>query len=58
MLINKEKSGIMIISGSNKFSKFEKKNKLINGYPFVKEYKYLGVYVDKSLSLNSHLKNL
>lgn len=59
MIINKLKSGIMILSAKgNSFTKFEKKNESFNGFPFVKSYKYLGILLNKSLSMNPHLLSL
>ena len=47
--VNKKKSGIMIIKGKKEFSEF-------GGYPIIEQYKYLGVLIDKNMSIEKHIK--
>ena len=52
MKLNKSKSGIMMHGKKGKKLKVEKK---IRGIPVVEEYKYLGIWIDKNLTMNKHL---
>lgn len=59
MIINKSKSGIMILSGKgNSLTKYERKHENFHGFPYVKCYKYLGIILSKSLNMNLHLATL
>ena len=49
IIINKKKSGVMIHSSRNKPCK--KDTGEIRGYPYKNEYKYLGIIIDKNLTL-------
>jgi hypothetical protein len=55
MIINKKKSGILPL-----FKKFQASLTMdeFQGYPVVTSYKYLGVYIDDSLSMKFHLAHL
>ena len=50
--VNKNKSGIMILINDIK----EKDN--IEGYPIIKEYKYLGIVIDNKLNIKKHIDNI
>ena len=53
MKLNKGKSGIMIhgLKGRK-----QKKETFIQGIPIVDKYKYLGIWIDKNMTLNDHLE--
>jgi hypothetical protein len=55
MIINKKKSGILPL-----FKRFQATLPIdkFEGYPVVTSYKYLGVYIDDSLSMKFHLEHL
>ena len=48
MMVNRAKSGI--IFHKNKKDRRNKRDEEIEGYPVVREYKYLGVIIDQTLS--------
>ena len=48
MKINKKKSGIMWFKRKKNN---KKRNKNIEGYPVVENYKYLGVYLDDRMNM-------
>ena len=50
IVINKKKSGVMIHARKGRTCK--KDIGEIQGYPYKKEYKYLGVIIDKNLTFN------
>ena len=52
--INKMKSGVMIHQSRGKTCNSDKGE--IRGYPYQKEYKYLGIIKDKNLTLQNQLK--
>ena len=49
--INKLKNGIMFIKGNEN-------DEYINGYPVIKEYKYLGIVIDNKLNIRKHICNI
>ncbi len=54
MTIKKKKSGVMFFkrrSNKNQEQEFE-------GYPIVKKYKYLGVYIDEKLNWNDQIEHI
>ncbi len=51
IMVNKKKSGIMIIKGN------EDRNE-IEGYPVIKRYKYLGITIDDKMKINKHVGNI
>jgi hypothetical protein len=51
MVINKSKSGVMPFHNT-----LNTMVKDIDGYPIVKAYKYLGYYINDSLTITTHLK--
>jgi len=51
IMVNKNKSGIMVIKGTETNSKIE-------GYPVIKEYKYLGITINNKLQINKHVGNI
>ena len=55
MEINKKKSGIMIHNRNNLAKRIERKEN-IEGFPIVKEYKYLGIIIDCGLTFEAHLQ--
>lgn len=58
MEINKKKSGILVISKrKNNLNNIEI-NSNIRGYPYVSNYKYLGVTFSKKLSPQLHLDKM
>ena len=56
LIINKKKSGVMI----HKFrGKAEKKDKgEIRDYPYKSEYTYLGIVIDRNITLRAHLTKI
>ena len=50
--VNKNKSGIMILKNDIK----EKDN--IDGYPIIKEYKYLGILINDKMNIQNHIGNI
>ena len=46
--VNKKKSGIMILKGTDDRSEIE-------GYPIIKQYKYLGITIDNKMKINNHI---
>ena len=46
--VNKKKSGIMILKGKDDRNEIE-------GYPIIKQYKYLGITIDNKMKINSHI---
>ena len=52
LTINKKKSGIIFhVNNSKKLKKMRK----YMDYPILEQYKYLGVYIDRSMSYKAHL---
>ena len=49
IVINKKKSGVMIHGFKGRTSRQDKGE--IRGYPYKNEYKYLGIIIDKNLTL-------
>ena len=49
IIINKKKSGVMIHGFKGRTSKLDKGE--ISGFPYKNEYKYLGIIIDKNLTL-------
>ena len=49
IIINKKKSGVLIHGYKGRTS--EADNVFIRGYTYKKEYKYLGIIIDKNLTL-------
>ena len=50
--VNKKKNGIMILKGNK--DRIE-----IEGYPVIKEYKYLGIIINDKMKINKHVcKNI
>jgi hypothetical protein len=49
MALNKAKCGIMFLSGQSQLSAEETQLKHISGVPLVAQYKYLGVFLTKTL---------
>ena len=49
IIINKKKSGVMIHGSRGATSKQDKG--YIKGYPYKNEYKYLGIIIDKNLTM-------
>ena len=62
MQINKKKSAIMYIRknkrGKKMIEKFEEQENNIHGYPLVREYKYLGIIFDETLTFENHLNKI
>ena len=56
MSINKEKSGILIHGKRGKVAKQDQG--YFRGYPYKKQYKYLGIIIDKSLNFQAHLDHI
>ena len=59
MTINKSKSGIMFYNKSRTvLAQWEKDIGEIMGYPVIDKYKYLGVWINKSLGMQSQYDHL
>ena len=58
--LNKSKCGILIINKkTTNFNNFEKEDKnMVEGIPFVKSYKYLGVDINKMMNLDGFIVGL
>ena len=56
IIINKKKSGIMIHKTRGKAAKEDKG--FLREFPYKSEYKYLGIIIDRNLTLRNHLNNL
>ena len=50
--VNKLKSGIMIVNNYN----IDENN--IEGYPIIKEYKYLGILIKDKMNIQNHKSNI
>ena len=46
--VNKNKSGIFVVKG-------KEQNDNIEGYPIIKEYKYLGILINDKLNIQNHI---
>ena len=56
LTINKKKSGVMIHRMRGKAAKQDKG--FIREYPYKTEYTYLGIVIDRNLTLRNHLNKL
>ena len=55
MKINKKKSGIIFFK---RYIQKKQKLKEVNGYPTVRKYKYLGLWIDEKLKWDDHLEHI
>ena len=58
MALNKSKCGIMFLGGKNQLTVKETETGFIEELPLIDSYKYLGVYLNKTLTPSNHLKYL
>ena len=58
MILNKKKSGILPLSYRQELSKYQREQKAIKDIPYVKEYQYLGITVNRAFQPKPHLSKL
>ena len=56
MIINKKKSGVMIHKFRGRAAEADKGE--IRGYKYVDKYTYLGIVIDRNLTLRKHLEKI
>ncbi len=58
MRLNKDKCGILFINKKKNFTIWEQNTRHIFGIPIVKQYKYMGIILNKRLEPTEHLTEL